>query len=180
MTNSGVMMMRTVNTALVTFMVGNDGRYAASVDELVTGELLDEAFLNGEAGYRFLLSVSEDGSNYGLSGIPVSNREERVHFYSSADGVVHYQIGEAASWDSPPIGDKVKLPRILQYWDCKSGCGTTFRIVGAKPSGGSSGVQTLIPIRCPKCETVQSDTQSPEGTVQYLNGHAWIDLPGHF
>jgi hypothetical protein len=48
--------LRTINTASVTFLSINNGRYPRTLKQLVDAELLDQRFLGGTvSGYRFIL-----------------------------------------------------------------------------------------------------------------------------
>ncbi len=54
-------------------------------------------------GYRFLISASDDNSDYTLEAIPIMNKETKKHFLTDVSGVIRWERGSNATSESPEI-----------------------------------------------------------------------------
>ena len=81
-----VALLRTINTAEVTYLSGNDGY--ATISELIGAGLLDERYTGPMSGYVFEISAS--GSGYTATAMPVSTKTGKYGYYTTSDGVVRY------------------------------------------------------------------------------------------
>jgi len=85
--SAAVANMRTINTAMVTFLSITRGRYG-SIDDLIGAGLLDASFRGVKAGFNF--SVIAAGSDYAAAAVPANSATGRYGFYSTPDAVVRY------------------------------------------------------------------------------------------
>src|SRR5215471_4267953 len=67
--SSAVAQVRTINTAEVTYLSGNQGSYG-DVISLISQGLLDNRFVTSVSGYNF--NVSASGSDYTVTAMPTS------------------------------------------------------------------------------------------------------------
>ena len=81
-----VALLRTINTAEVTYLSGNSGY--ATISELIGAGLLDERYTGPMSGYVFEISAS--GSGYTATAMPVSTKSGKYGYYSSSDAVIRY------------------------------------------------------------------------------------------
>jgi hypothetical protein len=86
--------LRTINTALVTFLSATGGKYG-NLEDLINAGLLDERFRGAMSGFNF--SVITTGDDYAAAAIPTSAATGRFGFYSVPDAVVRYSTFEALS-----------------------------------------------------------------------------------
>jgi hypothetical protein len=89
--SAAVANLRTINTALVTFLSISGGKYG-NIQELVAAGLLDNSFNNTKSGFDF--SLIAIGSDYAAAAIPTSSATGRYGFYSMPDAVVRYSTFE--------------------------------------------------------------------------------------
>jgi hypothetical protein len=79
--------LRTLNTALVTFLSASGGKYGSLADLIAAG-LIDSTMAGVKAGYHF--SIVAVGREYAAAAIPATPNSGRFGFYSSADAVIRY------------------------------------------------------------------------------------------
>ncbi len=93
-----------VHAAQEIFAERNEGRYANALLELVAADLVDsELSAVTLTGYRFLISASDDNSDYTLEAIPIMNKETKKHFLTDVSGVIRWERGSNATSESPEI-----------------------------------------------------------------------------
>jgi len=85
--SSAVGNLRTINTALVTYLTANGGRYGG-IPDLIQAGLLDGRFVGVVSGFNF--SIIAVGKNYSAAAIPASAGTARYGYYSLPDGVIRY------------------------------------------------------------------------------------------
>jgi hypothetical protein len=86
--SSAVAQLKTINTAEVTFMSTNNGRYG-TIKDMVSQGLLDDRFENGSiSGYNFTVTVSD--KDYTATAMPRSNEAGKFGYYSTPDAVIRY------------------------------------------------------------------------------------------
>ena len=85
--SSAVAQLRTINTAEVTYLSGNQGSYG-DVISLISQGLLDNRFTSSVSGYQF--TVTSSGSDYTANAQPVSANAGRFGYYSVPDAVIRY------------------------------------------------------------------------------------------
>jgi len=90
--SAAVANLRTINTALVTYLSANGGRYG-NLQDLVNAGLLDASFNITRSGFNY--SVIAVGSEYAAAALPVSSATGRYGFYSMADAVIRYSTFES-------------------------------------------------------------------------------------
>jgi hypothetical protein len=79
--------LRTINTALLTYMSAKGGQYG-SISDLISAGLLDSTFMNVKTGLTFAV-ISVPGG-YTALAIPATLDAAGYGFYSTSDGVVRY------------------------------------------------------------------------------------------
>ncbi len=89
--NAAVANLRTINTALVTFLVASGGQYG-TIPQLIDAGLLDSTFTGTRSGFTF--SILAKGPDYVATAVPTSKSSARLGFYSYPDGVVRYSLSE--------------------------------------------------------------------------------------
>ncbi len=85
--SSAVAQLRTINTAQVTYLSTNGGKYGTIAD-LIKDGLLDGRFAGTVSGFNY--SVIAVGSTYAAAAIPASQGTARYGYYSMMDAVIHY------------------------------------------------------------------------------------------
>jgi hypothetical protein len=90
--NATVTNLRTINTALVTYLSTNRGNYGSMAD-LVGAGLLDPRFTNGPiSGFHY--TVIATGSNYAAVAIPTGQETGRYGYFAVPDAVIRYSTFE--------------------------------------------------------------------------------------
>ena len=89
--SAAIVGLRTMNTALVTYMSGNNGRYG-NLSELIAAGLLDSRYNETSSGFEF--SIISIGNRYAAAAVPASSGNGRYGFYSTPDGVIRYSTIE--------------------------------------------------------------------------------------
>jgi hypothetical protein len=85
---AAITMLRTINTAQVTFLSASRGNYG-SLDDLVSAGLIDGRLLEGPvSGFHY--SVIGRGSNYAAVAIPASQATGRYGYFSVPDAVLRH------------------------------------------------------------------------------------------
>lgn len=79
--------LRTINTALVTYLSANQGRYG-NLTDLINAGLIDARFTGTVSGLNF--SIIAAGSNYAAVAVPAAQGNTRYGYYSTPDGVIRY------------------------------------------------------------------------------------------
>jgi hypothetical protein len=79
--------LRTVNTALITYMSASGGKYG-SMSDLITAGLLDSTFNGAKAGYTFSLIPVSGG--YAAVAMPASSDTGRYGLYTTNDAMIRY------------------------------------------------------------------------------------------
>jgi hypothetical protein len=87
--SEGMTLLRAINTAEVTYLSSNAGKFG-SIPELVSQGLLDKTFLYPISGYT--LAVSASGSNYTATAMPNSMNAGKYGYYSGPDAVIRYAV----------------------------------------------------------------------------------------
>jgi hypothetical protein len=85
--SAAVANLRTVNTALITYLSVNRGGYG-TIPDLINAGLLDSTFNGVKAGFGF--SVIPVSGGYAAVALPSSPDTGKYGFYTTADGVVRY------------------------------------------------------------------------------------------
>jgi hypothetical protein len=85
--SAAVATLRTINTALITYLNVSGGRYG-NLQDLIGAGLLDSSLAGPKAGFSF--SIISIGAEYAAAAIPTSADAGRYGFYSMADAVVRY------------------------------------------------------------------------------------------
>jgi len=85
--SAAVAQVRTITTALVTYMSSSGGSYG-TIAQLVSAGLIDSVFNGTKGGYNF--SVTTTGTDYTITAVPASPNNGRYGYYSVPDGVVRY------------------------------------------------------------------------------------------
>ena len=85
--SSAIGNMRTLNTALVTYLSANPGTYG-NIPDLVKAGLIDGRFNGVVSGFTY--SIIAVGSNYTAAAIPAAQGTARYGFYSTPDAVIRY------------------------------------------------------------------------------------------
>jgi hypothetical protein len=91
--SAAVANLRTINTALVTYLASSGGNYG-SIKNLIDVGLLDETFSSAKSGYHFNIIARE--SEYIATAVPASSGG-RFGYYSTPDAVVRYSLVERLS-----------------------------------------------------------------------------------
>jgi hypothetical protein len=89
--SAAVANLRTINTALVTYLSSANGKYG-NLQDLVQAGLLDRTFMEAKSGFHF--SIISIGSEYAAAAIPASPATGRFGYFSSPDAVVRYSTFE--------------------------------------------------------------------------------------
>jgi hypothetical protein len=92
--SSAVAQLRTINTAEVTYLSSNGGKYG-SIPELISQGLLDSRFAGSVSGYTFTATAS--GSDYTVTAMPSSPDVGRFGYYSNPDAVIRYYTTTSAT-----------------------------------------------------------------------------------
>src|SRR5688572_22469256 len=79
--------LRTINTALITFLSAAGGRYG-SLEDLIGAGLLDTSFRSTKAGFTY--SVITTGSDYAAAAVPAGTTPGQYGYYSVPDAVIRY------------------------------------------------------------------------------------------
>jgi hypothetical protein len=87
--SAAVANLRTINTAEVTYREGLAGSYGTMTD-LIAARLLDDTFSGTKAGYNYVITLGETGSEYTAEAVPASSTTGRYGYYSVVDAVVRY------------------------------------------------------------------------------------------
>lgn len=95
--SSAVAQLRTINTAEVTYLSGNQGSFG-DIPSLITQGLLDARYTTSVSGYSF--SVTASGSDYTANATPTSTNAGRFGYYSTPEAVVRFAT--AASTNCSP------------------------------------------------------------------------------
>jgi hypothetical protein len=85
--SSALASLRTINTALVTYLSANGGRYGG-ISDLIQAGLLDNRFGGVVSGFNF--SIIAVGTNYAAAAIPASAGTARYGYYSLQDAIIRY------------------------------------------------------------------------------------------
>jgi hypothetical protein len=85
--SAAVAQLRTINTALVTYLSSNGGRYG-NISDLIKAGLLDNRFGGVISGFSY--SIINAGVSYAAAAIPVSTGSARYGYYAMADAVIRY------------------------------------------------------------------------------------------
>jgi len=85
--SAAVAQLRTINTAEVTYLSANGGRYG-SIPQLIQAGLLDQRFAAPISGFSY--SIIALGINYAVAAIPTSNGTGRFGYYSTPDAIIRY------------------------------------------------------------------------------------------
>jgi prepilin-type N-terminal cleavage/methylation domain-containing protein len=86
--------LRNLNTAEVQYISSHQGRYGA-VAELVTAGLLDARYVNGSAGYNFVVTVSVNFLDYTATAIAQGPNAGRYDYFTRPDYVIRYSTDPA-------------------------------------------------------------------------------------
>jgi hypothetical protein len=89
--SAAVANIRTINTALITYLSISGGRYG-SIEDMIKAGLLDESFRGVKAGFNY--SVIAAGSDYAATAIPANTATGRYGFYALPDAVIRYSTFE--------------------------------------------------------------------------------------
>jgi hypothetical protein len=90
--SAAVANLRTVNTALVTFLSASGGRYG-NLQDLIGAGLLDTSFNGTKSGFNF--SIIATGKEYAAAAVPANSATARYGYYSTPDAVIRYSTFEA-------------------------------------------------------------------------------------
>jgi hypothetical protein len=85
--SAAVAQLRTINTAEVTYLSVNGGRYGA-IPQLIDAGLLDQRFASPISGFSY--SIIALGPNYAAAAIPTSQGTGRFAYYSTPDAIIRY------------------------------------------------------------------------------------------
>jgi len=85
--NAAIVAIRTINTAQITHLAMNGGRYG-SISDLIAAGLLDSRFKGTVSGFHF--SIIAAGKKFEVAAVPTSFESGRYAFFSTPDGVVRY------------------------------------------------------------------------------------------
>jgi prepilin-type N-terminal cleavage/methylation domain-containing protein len=91
--SSAVATLRSLNTAEVTYMSTNRGRYG-EIPDLIFAGLIDERFNDSLSGYAYDITVSDANTNYIIVASAISENTGRFNYYTGPDLVVRYSGGE--------------------------------------------------------------------------------------
>jgi hypothetical protein len=83
--------LRTINTALITYLSASGGVYG-SLNDLIKVQLLDTSFQGVRAGFNY--AVITNGADYAAAAIPANAATGRYGFFSVPDGVIRYSTFE--------------------------------------------------------------------------------------
>jgi hypothetical protein len=89
--SAAVAQLRTINTAEVTYLSVNGGRYG-SIPQLIQAGLLDQRFAAPISGFSY--SIIALGINYSVAAIPTSTGTGRFAYYSTPDAIIRYSTLE--------------------------------------------------------------------------------------
>ncbi len=93
----------TIVTTQITFSALNKGKYAASLSELESAELLDsELAFGSKDGYRFNMVVGDKGFTVTATPLEFGTTGKRS-FFSDETGVVRYEMGEVFADINSPV-----------------------------------------------------------------------------
>jgi prepilin-type N-terminal cleavage/methylation domain-containing protein len=92
--SSAVALLRTINTAEVTYISSNQGTYG-DIPSMISQGILDPRFAGSVSGYNFAVNYS--GSDYTASATPISASAGRFGYYSTPDVVIRYQTATTAT-----------------------------------------------------------------------------------
>jgi len=87
--SAAVSNLRTINTAEVTYLSGSGGTYGTIYD-LVSAGLLEDRFGDTVSGYRFVITLSNNRTNYEATAMPSSKQTGKYGYYSHPDCVIRY------------------------------------------------------------------------------------------
>jgi hypothetical protein len=85
--SSAVAQLRTINTAEVTYLSSNGGKYGTLPDMIKAG-LLDTRFGGVVSGFTY--GIIAMGTNYAAVAIPASQGNARYGYYSTPDAIIRY------------------------------------------------------------------------------------------
>jgi hypothetical protein len=85
--SAAVAQLRTINTAEVTYLSVNGGRYG-SIAQLIDAGILDQRFASPISGFSY--SIIALGPNYAAAAIPTSQGTGRFAYYSTPDAIIRY------------------------------------------------------------------------------------------
>jgi hypothetical protein len=83
--------LRTINTALITYLSANGGKYGR-LEDLINAGLLDASFMETKAGFDY--SILSIGSEYAAAALPANSTSGRFGFFSTPDAVIRYSTFE--------------------------------------------------------------------------------------
>jgi hypothetical protein len=89
--SAAIAQLRTINTAEVTFLSSNGGKYG-TIPQLIEAGLLDQRFASPISGFSY--SIIALGPNYAAAAIPTSQGTGRFAYYSTPDAVIRYSTLE--------------------------------------------------------------------------------------
>jgi hypothetical protein len=89
--SAAVANLRTINTALFTYLSVTGGRYG-SLEDLIGAGILDTSFRGVKAGFNY--SIVASGSEYAAAAIPANSASGRFGYYAAPDAVVRYSTFE--------------------------------------------------------------------------------------
>jgi len=81
--------LRTLNTAEVQYLSGNQGQYGG-IPELITAGLLDFRYSQSAAGYDFAITLSANYLDYTASATATGPNMGRYDYYTAPDYVIRY------------------------------------------------------------------------------------------
>ena len=85
--SAAVAQLRTLNTALVTYLSANQGRYGG-IPDLIKAGLIDERFMGTVSGLNF--SIVTAGSSYAAVAVPAAQGNTRYGYYATSDAIIRY------------------------------------------------------------------------------------------
>jgi type II secretory pathway pseudopilin PulG len=97
--------LRTINTAEVSYLATNNGRYG-NLEELIDAGLLDTRFRSDVSGYKFTIEAS--AAEYVAEATPNSPNTGRFAYFSKEDGVVRYSLDQSYAPSASLAGQPVQ------------------------------------------------------------------------
>jgi hypothetical protein len=89
--SAAVANLRTINTALVTYLASSGGKYG-TLPQLIEAGLLDKSFTETRSGFNY--SIVASGSVYAAVAIPANSAAGRFGYYSEPSAVIRYSTFE--------------------------------------------------------------------------------------
>ena len=85
--SAAVANVRTINTALVTYLSASGGTYG-NLQDLIDTQLLDKSFSTTKSGFNF--SIVSIGSSYAAAAIPANSSTGHFGYFAYPDAVIRY------------------------------------------------------------------------------------------